>query len=164
MKTLFVFCVAWLAAVACAQTTPSLHQRTAQGQAAVQPDKTDFVRGYSTLPEDASGEYELDKDGSVVQITIENGRLSGYVTKMEQGSALTLFFLHTSIHGGQITFTTKAVHGVSYSFDGNVVRGEKAVAASETGFYRLVGEMTEHSSAGAGTARVSLQSTPRIGE
>jgi hypothetical protein len=144
------------------QTDPSLHQRSTPAQQSPAPaDKTDFEKGYSTLPDNASGEYVVDGDGSVVQITIDHGLLSGYVTKMEQGSSLTLFFQHTSIHGSRISFTTKTVHGLFYSFSGDVVRGEKKMSPAEPGFYRLAGEWTEHLDSGVETERVSLKSTPR---
>jgi hypothetical protein len=154
------------AAVGMAQTGPVLHPRPvaqASGQSSAQADAVDYKQGFSTLPDEASGEYELDsgfENGSVVQITVEQDRLSGYVTKMDRGSALTLFFLRTSIQGSKVSFTTKAVHGVSYAFTGSVMRGDKA-SASETGFYRLAGNWTAYRDGGHETEWVSLQSTPR---
>jgi hypothetical protein len=147
---------------AMAQTAPELHSRTDKAQPALaDTDAVDYEKGFSTLPDDASGEYELDENGSVVQITIEHNRLSGYVTKMDQGTALTLFFQHTSIQGSKISFTTKTVHGVSYAFAGSVLRGDKARSASETGFYRLAGNWTTYHNGGHETEWVSLKSTPR---
>jgi hypothetical protein len=146
---------------AMAQTAPELHSRTDTLPAPTSTDAVDYEKGFSTLPEDASGEYELDGNGSVVQITIEYDRLSGYVTKMDQGTALTLFFQHTSIAGSKVSFTTKTVHGVSYAFTGSVLRGDKAMSAAETGFYRLAGNWTAYHDGGHETEWVSLKSTPR---
>ena len=149
------------ASVAMAQTDPVLRQRPATAQQAhARADAVNYEKGFSTLPDEASGEYELDGNGSVVQITIDQGLLSGYVTKMDKETALTLFFAHTSIQGSRVAFTTKTVHGVSYSFTGSVVRGDKA-SASDEGFYRLAGQWTVYRDGGHETEWVSLKSTPR---
>ena len=142
--------------VALAQTAPVLRPR-GDGE---QGPQTRAAKGVSTLPDGASGEYELDERGSVIQITIEQNRLTGYVTKMEQGTALTLFFDHTTIDGNRVTFTTKTVHGLRYTFAGAIVRGD-AETASEAGFYRLAGEWTAYHDGVRETKRVRLKSTPR---
>ena len=146
--------------VALAQTAPVLRQR-GDGE---QGPQTRAAKGVSTLPDEASGEYELDERGPehglVVQITIEQSRLTGYVTKMEQGTALTLFFDHTTIDGNRVTFTTKTVHGLRYAFAGTIVRGD-AETASEAGFYRLAGEWTAYHDGVRETEQVRLKSTPR---
>lgn len=150
------------AAIAMAQTPPTLKQRGApEPQHAVGPVATDYAKGYSTLPDEASGEYELDDNGSVVQITIESSRLSGYVTKMDEGSALTLLFQHTTIQGDRVTFTTQTVHGMSYAFTGIVTRGD-AESPSKTGYFRLAGEWTVFQGDGHQMRQVSLKSTPRL--
>jgi hypothetical protein len=147
-----------LAACAMAQTAPELHQR---GRGDNPPQNTQAVKGYSALPADASGEYELDNNGSVVQITIEHGRLTGYVTKMEKETALTLFFDKSTIGGSRVSFTTKAVHGMRYSFQGEIVRGDTK-SASFPGLYRMVGEWTTYRDGAQETKRVGLKSTPRL--
>lgn len=139
-----------------AQTAPVLRQRDQNAS----PPPAHSAKGFSTLPDTASGEYEIDEDGSVVQITIERNRLSGYVTKMDHNTALTLLFDSTSIGGSRISFTTKTVHGVRYSFTGTVVRGD-AADRSQSGFYRLVGDWVTYHDAERMTKRVSLKSTPR---
>src|SRR5277367_2878378 len=138
--------LAWgLSAVAQTVTEPALQHRgsgsgSASGQNGVtaQGVATGKQHGTSTLPESASGEYMLDETGSVVQITIENGVLDGYISKLteQQTSALTYFFDRTTIRGNQLMFTTKQIHGVWYSFTGTIVRGD-AQSMRETGFYRL---------------------------
>lgn len=151
-----------LASSAMAQTTPVLEKRGERDGAAQQMQA---MKGFSTLPENTSGEYELDEprsenSGSVVQITIEHGRLTGYVTKMERETALTLFFGKSAIHGSRVSFTTATVHGLRYSFEGEIVRGH-AERASLTGFYRMVGEWTAYRNGVQETESVSLKSTPR---
>ena len=107
----------------------------------------------------------LDETGSVVQITIENGVLDGYISKLteQQTSALTYFFDRTTIDGDRLTFTTKQVHGIWYSFDGEIVRSDASRSKQETGFYRLKGTWVTHDEVGKSqsTSMVSLKSTPR---
>lgn len=156
-KCAFLFIVAFLPPNALGQSSPTLHQR---GEVAPGP-QTHAANGVSTLPDEASGEYELDGAGSVVQITVDENRLVGYVTKMDQGIPLTLLFDRTTIDGNRLTFTTKAVHGLWYSFEGTIVRGN-AASASVTGFYRLIGEWTTYHDGGREIGKVSLKSTPRL--
>lgn len=147
-----------LTAGAMAQSTPVLHKRNAEP---VPPPQTQAAKGYSTLPADASGEYELDDKGSVVQVTIQDNRLTGYITKMERDAALTLFFDKTSLEGSRISFTTKTVHGLRYEFKGEIVRGG-AVSQDRTGFYEMDGELTAYRDQMRERKRVHLKSTPRI--
>lgn len=145
-----------LSAVVFAQTNPVLHSRREN-----QPEaRTRATSGIGTIPADASGEYELDGKGSIIQITIEHGRLNGYITKMDHDTALTLFFDHTTVDGNRLSFETKTVHGLHYSFRGTIVRGQ-AKARSMNGYYRLLGDFTTHYSTGDQTERISLKSTPR---
>ncbi|MGB0123836.1 MAG: hypothetical protein WA419_00090 [Silvibacterium sp.] len=156
-KYAVLFIAGFLLPAGFAQSTPTLHQRNE-----VEPGpQTHAAKGVSTLPDAASGEYELDGNGSVVQITLDENRLTGYVTKMEQGASLTLLFDRTTIDRNRLTFTTKAVHGLWYSFAGTIERGN-AASASQTGFYRLNGDWTTHHDGGREMGRVSLKSTPRL--
>jgi hypothetical protein len=141
---------------AVAQTSPVLRQRGPDSQS----PPAHVAKGVSTVPDTALGEYALDEDGSVVQITIERNRLSGYVTEMEHGTALTLLFDSTTVDGNRLFFTTRPVHGVRYSFAGAIVRGD-ATDRAQSGFYRLVGDWTTYRDAERMTKRVSLKSTPR---
>jgi len=141
-----------------AQTTPALHSRGHNNQ---QETPTQAAKGISTLPDNASGEFTLDSHGSVIQITIEHDRLTGYVTLMQGNNALTLFFDKTSINGKRVTFTTRTVHGLSYSFAGEVLRGY-AEAPSLNGYYHLAGKLTATRNGIAETKWVDLKSTPRL--
>jgi hypothetical protein len=143
-------------------TEPALHHRTpADGQS--QSTAHGQQRGTSTLPPEASGEYMLDEAGSVVQITIENGVLSGYISRfVDASSSLTYLFDRTTIHATRLTFTTSQVHGIWYSFEGTIVRGD-ARTVNENGFYRLTGAWVEHdeSRKSQSHSTVNLKSTPR---
>ena len=152
------------AALAQTATDPALHHRgdtSAQGQLTASGKQ----RGSSTLPASASGEYMINEAGSVVQITIENGVLDGYISKLLEGqtSSVTYFFDRTTINGDRLTFTTKQVHGIWYSFDGEIVRGDASRSKQEDGYYRLKGTWVTHDEAqkSQSTSAVSLKSTPR---
>lgn len=140
-----------------AQTAPALHSRGHEGQ---QEAPARATEGVSTLPSDASGEFALDDRGSVIQITIEHNRLTGYVTQMDHDTALTLYFKKTSIDGKRVTFSTSTVHGLSYAFAGAIIRGD-AKAPSLPGYYRLAGELTTYRNGLAEKKWVNLKSTPR---
>ncbi|HUY81443.1 MAG TPA: hypothetical protein VMU92_06935 [Acidobacteriaceae bacterium] len=147
----------FLLAAASAQTVPVLHKRSSDVAA---PPQTQAAKGYSTLPARASGEYELDDDGSIVQITIQDNRLTGYITKMQDSAALTLFFLKTSIQGSRVSFITSTVHNMHYIFKGEIVRGN-AATPDQRGFYQMVGELTEYRGDVKRRRKVYLKSTPR---
>ena len=150
-----------------AQTAPepALHHRVPGSSSDAAPGSPGGKqRGTSTLPAAAQGEYMLDETGSVVQITIENGILDGYVSRLVEGqtASLTYFFDRTTINGMRLTFTTKQVHGIWYSFDGTITRGD-APSKQETGFYRLKGTWVVHNETdkSQSTTAVNLKSTPR---
>jgi hypothetical protein len=165
-RFLLVLALAWASAAFGQDTTdPGLHRRT-PGQTEQAPPSipNGKQKGTSTLPESATGEYMLDDNGSVVQITIDNGVLDGYISRVIEGqtTALTYFFDRTTIDGNHLTFTTKPVHGIWYSFDGTIARGD-ATSMQETGFYRLKGSWAMHADAGKSQSSsiVSFKSTPR---
>lgn len=142
---------------------PTLHKRSETPPA--KPALSGQHAGYSTLPEDASGEYLLDESGSVVQITLEEkGRLSGYVSKMgDDHVPMTFFFDQSQINGSGISFTTRKLHGYWYSFEGEITRGDSEATKAEDGYYRLRGSWVVHNDVQKTEAptRVSLKSTPR---
>jgi hypothetical protein len=148
-----------------AQTAPdpTLHKRSEAPSAKSTPSGQ--RAGYSTLPEDASGEYLLDESGSVIQITVEEKkRLSGYVSKIgDDHVPMTFFFDQSQINGNGISFTTKKLHGYWYSFEGEITRGDPQVTKTEDGYYRLRGSWVVHNDIQKTEmpTRVSFKSTPR---
>jgi len=167
VRCLVVVVVLGWASVAVGQATgdPALHHRTsAQTDQASASGPTGKQKGNSTLPESATGEYMLDETGSVVQITIDNGVLDGYISQVVEGqtTALTYFFDRTAIDGNHLMFSTKPVHGIWYSFDGTIVRGD-VPNKQENGFYRLKGTWVLHADANKtqSTSMVNFKSTPR---
>ena len=99
--------------------------------------------------EDISGMYSFLKEGEFVQITVEDGRLSGFISRYgdsesDQGAFLNQFFDKTSLNGRNMSFTTKPVHGKWYEFKGTVQRG--AVASKDKdGYWVLKGTLKENS-------------------
>ena len=72
------------------------------------------------------------------------------------------FARRSTIDGNHLTFSTKPVHDIWYSFDGSIVRSD-VPAKQETGFYRLKGSWVMHADSGKtqSTSMVSFKSTPR---
>ncbi|QNI32014.1 hypothetical protein H7849_23875 [Alloacidobacterium dinghuense] len=149
-------------------TQPALHHRG-------DPSTTDHpivvrqARANSVIPEDASGEYMLGHPGELIQITMQFGGLSGYVSRQgdgesDSGTPLTFFFDQTSLLGQDLKFTTRQIHGIWYSFQGTIVRGPGRTH-SDDGYYLLTGNLIEHDSAMKTESRrtVSLKSSRQLG-
>jgi hypothetical protein len=74
---------------------------------------------------DPSGMYSFLKDGEFLQLTLEDGELSGFVSRFgdsdsDRGQFIDQFFDKGSLENNHLAFTTKTVHGVWYSFDGSI--------------------------------------------
>lgn len=163
-----LLCGGCLSASTQTSTDPPLRHRSSSTDATTAPDAATHSTGRSTLPPDASGEYLIDESGSTIEITLDEGRLSGYVTRMgdeqsDKTTPLTLFFDQVTAKGQQLTFTTKKVHGIWYEFSGTIERGDSRTTRSENGYYLLKGWWTVHNDAGKTQSRdeVIFKSTPR---
>jgi hypothetical protein len=148
--------------------TPRLLRRSAQ--ALPQEEAGVYEPGESNLPAEASGGYALNPEGNEVIEVILNGggpetRLQGYITRLgdgpsDQGAPLTYFFSRTTVSGSEITFITRQVHGVWWSFRGSIDHG-RAAMSTQKGFYFLNGTLTQHFDNGQHQAqRVSLPLLP----
>jgi len=96
-----------------------------------------------------SGSYTFLREGEYVQITVENGKLSGYLSRYgdldsDKGQFIDQFFDKTTLVGNRLTFNTKTVHGVWYDFSGVVstVPGKKS---GEEGYRVIRGKLVQHS-------------------
>ena len=149
-------------------TEPALHHRgdpnTADHPVVVRQGKFN-----SLIPEEASGEYMLGHPGELIEITMQFGELSGYISRQgdgesDSGTPLTFFFDQTSLRGQEIKFTTRQIHGIWYSFQGTIVRGPGKTREDE-GYYLLTGDLIEHDSASKSESRwtVSLKSGRQLG-
>jgi len=98
---------------------------------------------------DYSGMYSFLRDGEFVQVTVEDqGRVIGLVSRYDdsegdRGVFLDHFFKSGKLDGNQLTFTTEAVHGVSFEFRGTVERGEGKSRGDEA-YYVLKGALVEN--------------------
>jgi hypothetical protein len=129
-----------------------------------------FRPGRSDLPNEASGSYALSPNPAEMIEIILNGdgdsvRLQGYLTRIgdgvsDRGAPLTYFFARTTVSPTQITFITRQVHGVWWSFAGTIERGSAQVS-TQKGYYFLNGTLTEHFDYGqSAPQRVSLPLLP----
>ncbi len=91
--------------------------------------------------------YSFLKEGEFVQINMDQETVSGYISRMgelesDRGSFLDHFFSKAAIQGHDVTFTTRAVHGVWFEFKGKFDRGPGKIK-SQDGYYVLRGTLTE---------------------
>jgi hypothetical protein len=124
---------------------PVLHRR---GDRDLLAEMDTSSRGRTTLPLEASGEYLLGGMGEAVEMDLEPNRLSGYIARLgdresDEGAPLTFFFATSALRGEQLSFTTRQVHGIWFSFQGTIVRGN-ARSRLEDGYYRLQGALVLH--------------------
>lgn len=108
---------------------------------------------------DLSGMFTFLKEGEFVQLTVENGQLSGFVSRFgdtdsDKGQFIDQFFDKTTLQGDHLYFKTKTVHGVWYEFDGTetVVHGRQK---GEEGYRVLRGKLTLHATDATGTEHAS---------
>jgi hypothetical protein len=145
--------------------TPQLQRR----QQALTEDGI-FQPGRTNLPEEAAGSYALSPNPAEVIEIILNGsddqvRLQGYLTRIgdgvsDRGAPLTYFFARTTVNPAKLTFITRQVHGVWWSFIGSIDRGS-VQSNLEKGYYFLNGMLTEHFDNGqSAPRRVSLPLLP----
>jgi len=124
----------------------------------------------SSLESSYSGMYSFLKEGEFVQLSIEQGQLSGFVSRMgdldsDRGVFLDQFFDKGKIKGNQVSFVTKPVHGTWFEFDGHVERGS-AKTQKEEGYWVLIGTLKEYTSdverkVSARSRQVNLKSFPQ---
>lgn len=123
-------------------------EQTKQQKKLANPPASDTLPNTADSP--YSGMYSFLKEGEFVQLTVEQGELSGFVSRMgdldsDRGVFLDQFFDKGKIKGDQISFVTKPVHGTWYEFDGRVGRGS-AKTPKEEGYWVLTGTLKEYTS------------------
>lgn len=123
---------------------PVLHRR---GYNQVEDEMDTLSSGRTLLPLEASGEYTLGS-GEFVDVELQPDRLTGYITRLgdresDEGTPLTFFFATSRLAGQRFSFTTRQVHGVWFSFEGTIVRGN-ARSRDQQGYYLLEGRLVLH--------------------
>jgi len=146
---------AWLQAWPQQTSVPSLHPRSnaeTGGETGAEPGATDSAAEnsaqQSTLPEDVSGPYNFDRINESIEIDILHNKLSGYISRLgdaetDSSTPLAFFFDQSSMDGSEIRFQTRVVHGIWYSFQGTILRGNAKIRDDE-GYYVLHGVLATH--------------------
>jgi hypothetical protein len=103
----------------------------------------------ATGTDDVSGMYTFLREGEFVQLTVEEGKLSGFVSRYGDGQSdkdafLDQFFTKASLQGKKISFTTKPVHGAWFEFSGTISRGE-AQSRDKDAYWVIKGELKKFS-------------------
>lgn len=96
-----------------------------------------------------SGMYTFLHEGEFVQLTVDDGRLSGYISRFgdsdsDRGQFIDQFFDKTSLQGDHLSFNTKTVHGIWYDFSGTIVTTPSRKPAEE-GYRVIKGTLIQHS-------------------
>lgn len=94
-----------------------------------------------------SGMYSFLREGEFVQVTLEDGKVTGFVSRYgdsagDQGAFLDQFFSKGALEGNKLSFTTKPVHDLWYEFAGTVER-VPTKKTTEEGFRLLRGKLTQ---------------------
>ena len=97
---------------------------------------------------DISGSYTFLREGEFVQLTVEDGKLSGYLSRFgdadsDKGEFIDQFFDKTSLEGNRLSFNTKTVHGVWYEFSG-VIAIAPGKKPGEEGYRVIRGKLVQH--------------------
>ena len=104
-----------------ARSSPSLSHRAQPPALRQQP------RPRSSQWDAASGAYEFLRRGEFIQLTIDHGIVSGYISRIgdlpsDQGLVLDQFFDTADLDGDHLTFRTRPLHGQTLAFDGTITQ------------------------------------------
>jgi len=97
---------------------------------------------------DPSGMYSFLREGEFVQLTVDDGKLSGYISRFgdtdsDKGQFIDQFFDKASLNGDQLAFNTKTVHGTWYEFTGVITKMPSKQPAQE-GYRVIKGTLVQH--------------------
>jgi len=107
---------------------------------------------------DPAGLYSFVKEGESLQITLDEGQLSGYITRFgesdsDKGQLIDQFLSKGSLNGNHLTFATKTVHGVWYEFDG-MIEIQPGKAPGTEGYRLIKGNLKQHDTDAKGHDKV----------
>jgi len=111
---------------------------------------------------DPAGLYSFVKEGESVQLTLDDGQLSGFITRFgesdsDKGQLIDQFFSKGSLKDNHLTFATKPVHGIWYEFDGTIqIQPGKAPGAE--GYRVIQGTLKQHAENAKGEDKVHQRS------
>jgi hypothetical protein len=140
----------WIAAIIISFATGLLAQTPSSSGGAHDPEK------------DPSGMYAFLKDGEYVQLTIEDGELSGFISRFgdsdsDKGQFIDQFFSKGSLQDDHLTFATKTIHGIWYEFDGTIEK-QPEKQPNQEGYRVLKGMLKQHSLDAKGDDKVRERS------
>src|SRR5215472_4770114 len=108
---------------------------------------------------DVSGMFTFLREGEFVQLTVDDGQLSGFVsrygdTDSDKDQFIDHFFDKTTLQGDNLSFKTKTVHAVWYEFNGTIttIAGKQH---GEEGYRVMRGKLTMHKFDAAGKDQAS---------
>jgi len=92
--------------------------------------------------------YSFLREGEFVQLTLDDGKLSGYVSRFgdtdsDKGQFIDQFFDKASLDGDRLAFNTKTVHGTWYEFTGVITKAPGKQPAQE-GYRVIKGTLIQH--------------------
>ncbi len=107
---------------------------------------------------DISGAYTFLREGEVLQLTLEEGELTGYISRFgdsasDKGVFIDQFLDKASLDGDRIKFNTKKVHGVWYEFSG-VITTTPGKQPADEGYHVVKGILLEHSTDSKGAEKI----------
>ena len=107
---------------------------------------------------DISGAYTFLRAGEVLQLTVEDGKLTGYISRFgdsdsDKDQFIDQFFDQTTLEGTRLSFNTKTVHGVWYEFSG-VVSTSAGKKPSQEGYHVIRGKLVQHTTDEGGKDKV----------
>jgi hypothetical protein len=106
---------------------------------------------------DVSGTYTFLREGEFVQLTVDDGKLSGYISRFgdtdsDKGQFIDQFFDKTSLVGDRLNFNTKIVHGIWYAFNGRVTTTPGKQPDNE-GYRVMKGTLVQHTASDKGAEK-----------
>jgi len=123
----------------------------------------------SPISPDVSGMFTFLREGEFVQLSLEDGQLTGFISRFgdsedDKGEFIDQFFDKASLQGDHLNIKTKTVHAVWYELEGTLttVAGKQK---GEEGYRIIRGKVTLHKADAAGKDQASertveLQSFP----
>jgi hypothetical protein len=108
---------------------------------------------------DVSGMYTFLKEGEFVQLSFEDGKLTGFVSRFgdsdtDKGQFIDQFFDKASLDGDHLYFKTRPVHAVWYELDGTLTVAPGKQVGDE-GYRVIRGKLTLHSGDAKGNDRAT---------
>jgi hypothetical protein len=110
---------------------------------------------------DITGLYSFVREGEFVQIEVNEGKVSGLVSRFkdenpDKAEFVDQFFDKAELVGARLGFRTKSVDGVSFEFSGVVERGP-AKTPTDEGYWIIKGTLVERRTSSDGKTSEKVQ-------